>query len=66
MLICFVMLIWVRLEALPFHIPPRTALQGFFVIVGELHWPLQILRVGADRRVRPNVSFHVQVKCAVV
>jgi hypothetical protein len=27
---CIVMLPWVRLEARPFHIPPRIALSGWF------------------------------------
>ena len=29
LLACFVMLTWVRLEARPFHIPPRIALLGW-------------------------------------
>jgi hypothetical protein len=36
---CFVMLPWVRLEARPFHIPPRTAFlgwsRGFVVDCGD-------------------------------
>jgi hypothetical protein len=35
---CFVMLPWVRLEARPFHIPPRIALLGWSVIVREPRW----------------------------
>ena len=31
LLACFVMLTWVRLEARPFHIPSRIALQGWYV-----------------------------------
>ena len=29
LLACFVLLTWVRLEARPFHIPPRIALLGW-------------------------------------
>jgi hypothetical protein len=36
LLACFVVLTWVRLEARPFHIPPRIALLGLTVMVGEL------------------------------
>ena len=40
LLACFVMLPWVRLEARPFHIPPRIALlgwsRGFIVDCGGL------------------------------
>ena len=39
LLACFVMLPWVRLEARPFHIPPRIALlgwsRGFIVDYGD-------------------------------
>ena len=35
---CFVMLPWVRLEARPFHFPPRIALLGYSVIVREARW----------------------------
>ncbi len=39
MLACFVMLPWVRLEARPFHIPPRIAFlglsRGFIVDYGD-------------------------------
>jgi hypothetical protein len=47
---CIVMLPWVRLEARPFHIPPRIALLGWlgcfgFACVDEL-------RVGEGRCVR--------------
>jgi hypothetical protein len=33
----FVLLPWVRLEARPFHIPPRIALLGLSVTITELH-----------------------------
>ena len=33
---CIVMLPWVRLEAHPFHIPPRIALLGLSVTITEL------------------------------
>ena len=36
LLACLVMLPWVRLEARPFHIPPRIALLGLYVMVSEL------------------------------
>ena len=36
LLACFVVLPWVRLEARPFHIPPRIALLGLSVMVDEL------------------------------
>ena len=38
LLACIVMLTWVRLEARPFHIPPRFALLALSVTVIELVW----------------------------
>jgi hypothetical protein len=37
---CIVMLPWVRLEARPFHIPPRIALLGLSVTITELRGSL--------------------------
>ncbi len=47
---CIVMLPWVRLEARPFHIPPRIALLGCLDCFGFGY--VDELRIGADRRVR--------------
>ncbi len=48
---CIALLIWVRLEARPFNIPPRIALAGWLSGYG-VGFVVQF-RVGADRRVRP-------------
>ena len=48
---CIVMLPWVRLEALPFHIPPRIALLGWLGCFG--FGCVDELRVGEGRCVLP-------------
>ena len=50
---CIALLIWVRLEARPFHIPPLFALLGWLVFRFDVGCDDE-LRVGADRRVRPR------------
>jgi hypothetical protein len=46
---CIALFIWVRLEARPFHIPPRIALLGWLDCFG--FGCVDELRVGEGRRV---------------
>jgi len=43
---CIALFIWVRLEARPFHIPPRIALLALYVTVIELCGRLRSIHVG--------------------